>query len=397
MKNFYIYNIALLFLIGFQPLFGQTVIKKAVEKALNGQRHSDQYYYVSLPERKCISLDEVKEYCKGTYKIKDERVKTVQRYGAAAQAVVSFKFRSLKEIEAEEEVRRIRDAEIAKARKKKLEEAKRKREEELSKMTKVNVKGPNGKLKTKYFQCQFEVIEETKLKKSYHLKVGASGMPHTVLSLYTNGDMYSTWLRDPNNPVTSWIVFDVYKAIYNEKACYYIHGYNKNHEEDLDLLLINETETGVELISLISQTQTSKPGYHQSVTEEDIKNLLNIFNLKKFYEDQVYPIYSSYGWSQKKVELSKNKYYIIDRHWTYSNNLSCYMKCHSCDFFGGKSGRDVEYKDIELFVDGKSISSAYIISVNACHSIHYGISYSLTYLGSSPYSSQKSAIEDFLD
>lgn len=386
-------------------------IQGAIDDALLQDRNG-KYYVAKVAVKKMVEAEAVKEYCKDQYEVHNINTESKQIYGTVKEVVVSFEFRDLKELEAEKieaEKRRIaakKEAEeieekrkiAAKERGEKLaaaEELRKKIAAQEAQNKETNGTTLNSLDKFKNYEYQFDIISETSLSEVLYLKDDETN-PFMLVTMYPNGIMYTSGIDDKAGSQKT--TFDTYKAQKNEQDCFYLHGFNHNTGKEEHFLLQPFTSNQYVMTNLVMVPEMTLN--MTKTTKNDFEQLLGTSDLASLYRQGEYPKFiklSAGFWGQTKVELREDLYYIIDNQWDYSEDLSCYDKCHSCDFFGGKSDKEVDEKEISIYCQGKLLGEFSITDTYACGRRFYSHTGSNSLFGAAKYGSEMDAIAGLIN
>jgi hypothetical protein len=415
MKN-RIFTLSIFFLCLFvnQGLNAQKTIQKATNNAIANNSKTGKYYIAKISEKKNLETEVVKNYCKDKYAVRNIRTKDRQVFGAFRTIVVSFEFRDLKEIRQEkiaEEKRRKEFAEAEKKRKeretlavekrkKELEAAEKLRNEKeriaLEEARKNNVRqskiNSNTIDKFKNYGYDFKVSSKTILPKELFLTDSKTD-PFIILNIQTNEKMYMIGVDDKGSQE---ITFDCYNVTKENQSAYYLHGFNQVTQKKEHFLL----EPGASMCIVTNLTiAPNEPLVMYKSNKYEFEKLLGVSDLNGISSQNDYPKITKLSegiWGKTKVELREDLYYIIDNHWDYNKDLSCYDRCYSCGFFGGKSDKEVDVKRLSIYCQGKLLGKFLIKDVSACHRRFYSHNGSNTFRDSE-FNSKSDAITDLIN
>ena len=414
-----IFKLSIFFLCLFssQVLVAQNPIQKAINSALAADNKSGKYYVAETPEKKQLNAAMIKKHCKDKYVVRNIKTQKKQLFGQLKTVVVSFEFRDVEEIKQEKiaaEKRRKEFAAAEKIRKEKRKLAAEKRRKELAaaekrrkekeriafeeaaknkpKDTSVS-SNSNANNAFKSYGYDFEIFTKTNLPEELFLKDSKTD-PFVLLNVFTKDKMYMSAM---DNKESQKVTIDCYHAKKNNKAAYYLHGFNRVTQKEEHFLLEPGATTYV-VTNLTIAPDAPKTMYKSDKSE--FEKLLGVSDLKGKYAQNDYPKITKLSggiWGQTKVELGEDFYYIVDNQWDYDSDLSCYDKCYSCDFFGGKSNKSVETKDLAIFCQNKLLGRFILMEISACNRRVYSHNGSNSFFGGGEYRTEVDAITNLLE
>ena len=405
-----------LFLVLFCFLFSKNIcaqksIQKAIEKAIVNNSKVGKYYLANISQKKNMDAASINEYCKNKFVVRNIKTKSRQLFGALKTVVVSFEFRDFEDIRKEEIAEEKRKKELAEAanirkekerqkaeiRKEKLEAAEKLKRDKEKNTQKDKMKIddadqiPNEAFKK--YGYDFDIYSKTNLQVELFLK-DSKNPPFILLHIRTNYKMYMIGLDLKDSQE---ITFDCYSASKNNQNAYFLSGFNQTTQKEEHFLLIK----GAAMYEVTNLSiAPDEPLMMHIANKGEFEKLLDVSDLISFYTQYEYPKVTKLSegfWGKTKVELREDFYYIIDNRWDYNEDLSCYNKCYSCDWFGGKGNKEVDSKDIWIYCQGKLLGKYLIQEITACNQIFYSHNGSNSFFGGGEYSSEYDAVSHLID